>query len=234
MFDQDTLTNRLNRVPHFRNLDTMSLRDIVAAGQVRRIPQGEVIFCEGERCSGLFVLFRGQVHLCKTSPDGQETIVAVVNPTIMFNEVAVLDGGTNPLTAIANRACIVWQVTHERFQVLMQRYPSVGLGLLPVLASRNRLLLERCEDLSFRTVKGRTAKLLLDLSENGVKPIDRREHSNQVLAARAATVAEPISRTIRYLRQSGAIACTRAWINVQDPGRLAELAEIGDKPFCQS
>ena len=38
--------------------------------------EGDILFFEGEPSSGLYVLFKGQVHLCKLGLHGQETIIA--------------------------------------------------------------------------------------------------------------------------------------------------------------
>ncbi len=226
MFDVDMLVQRIGKVSHFKGLSPSDLREIVTAGSVRHYSAGQVIYSEGDACAGLFVLFRGRVHLCKVSPQGQESIIGVIEPVIMFNEVAVLDRGSNPMTAIAERSCITWRLSPEDFHRLMDRYPVVGLSLLRILASRYRLLLSFCEDVAFRSVTGRTAKLILDLSQQGRKTIDRRLHTNQVLAARVATVPEPLCRAIHVLRQNGLINCTRTSITVKDAGELARLAEI--------
>ncbi|MEJ2706501.1 MAG: Crp/Fnr family transcriptional regulator [Anaerolineales bacterium] len=231
MFTVESLIDRIGAVSHFKGLPRTALKDIVVSGQVLHYSPDQVIFREQEPCSGLYVLFKGEVHLYKIGPQGQETIIGMIEPVIMFNEVSVLDGGPNPVSALAHQGVIVWRVGYERFQMLMERYPPVGLSLLRVLARRNRLLLAHCADLTFRSVLGRTAKILLDLSENGQKTIDRREYSNQVLAARVATVPEPISRSIQSLRHSGLIACSRSWIRVNQPARLAELAQIEPDQF---
>jgi len=173
------------------------------------------------------VLFEGSVHLCKLTPGGQESILGVIDPVIMFNEVAALDGGPNPTTAAAVQDCVLWNVQYESFQALMRRLPVVGFGLLRVLASRNRLLISRYEDLTCRTVIARAAKILLELSENGQKPVNRREHPNRILAARTATVPEPFSRAIRILQDEKVITCTRTSIIVDNADRLACLAHVG-------
>ena len=77
----------------------------------------------------------------------------------------------------------------------------MGLGLLNVLATRNRLLMEHYEDLSFRSVVGRTSKLLLDLSRDGQVDIDRQAHPNVELAARVAAGPEAFSRSLSMLRK---------------------------------
>jgi CRP-like cAMP-binding protein len=226
MFDVSTLICRIGSVPHFKNLTIQDLRIIVTSGQLLKYPADTVIFSEGQPCSGLFVLLRGKVHLCKSGPRGQDSIIGVIKPVIMFNEVATIDEGNNPVTAIAANDCITWQISHERFNGLMKKYPPLGLSLLRVLASRNRHLISQCEDIAFRTVLGRTAKILLELSQNGQKTISRREHTNQELAAKAATVAEPISRSINTLKQCGVIECSRDKIKICSTEQLAELAEV--------
>lgn len=226
MYDIPTLIYRIGSVEHFKNLTVQDLKTIVCSGQLLRFSADSVIFSEGLPCSGLFVLLAGSVHLCKTGPQGQNSIIGVIKPVIMFNEVATLDGGPNPVTAVSVKDCVTWQITYDRFQPLMRRYPQLGLSLLKILAARNRALISQCEDVAFRTVLGRTAKIILELSNNGNKPISRREHPNQELAAKAATVAEPISRSINSLRQSGVICCDRNRITVCSPKRLAELADV--------
>ena len=74
------------------------------------MPKGRAV------CAGMFVLLAGQVHLRKLGPQGQESILAVIEPVIMFNEVAVLDGGPNLTTAVAaqDSACGRSGVTASR------------------------------------------------------------------------------------------------------------------------
>ena len=220
------LTSQLSQVTHFRGLPEKDLLEIVSAGQVRRFPAEAVIFFQDEPCAGMFVLLSGQVRLCRLGPQGQQNILAVVNPVIMFNEVAVLDGGPNPVTAMAAQDCLAWQIPHDAFQDLLQRYPQIGLGLLRVLAVRNRRMIAQYDDLSFRTVLARTAKLLLELSDHGKKTILRRDHSIDMLAAQIASVREAISRSLHYIKKQGAIELSRSTITVLQPDQLAGLAQI--------
>lgn len=147
----------------------------------------------------------------------------------MFNEVAVLDGGANPLSAEAVEDCLVWQISYDSFQVLLQKYPSIGLGLLKVLAKRNRQMLEHYEDISFRSVHARMAKLLLDLSENGTKKIERNQHPISEMAARIASVREAVSRCLHTFKSREFIQYDRMEIHVLDPQSLARLGQM-DEP----
>lgn len=227
MDNPSDLIDSIKTVKHFHNLSLNDLRLIVTAGVVHRFRAGATIFTEGEPCSGMFVLMRGMVHLCKIGPQGQINIMAVVEPIIMFNEITVLDGGPNPVTAIAVKDCFIWQIGYESFQALLEKIPQVGLSLLRVLARRNRQMISQYEDLSFRSVVGRTAKLLLDLSDYGRRPIDRHACSINEMASRIATVPEAISRSLNLIKQRGVIRASRTEIVVLSAEELASLAQVG-------
>jgi CRP-like cAMP-binding protein len=229
MADLPDLFESLRSVKHFRNLNPADLNTILTSGQIHRFPTGATIVADGEPCSGMFVLLQGRVHLCKTGPDGQVNIMSVIEPVIMFNEVAALDGGTNPITAIAVDKCLVWKISYESFQELLKRYPTVGLSLLRVLARRNRQMIAHYEDLSFRPVLARTAKLLLDLSDYGHQPIQRRGCSIEEMSSRIATVPEAISRSLNILKTQGAISVSRVEIAVLSVEKLATLAQVGSR-----
>ena len=92
------------------------------------------------------------------------------------------------------------------------------------LAGRNRRLISHFEDLSFRTVVARAAKLLLELSQAGTQPIDRRKHPNHQLAARIATVPEAFSRALKSFKTTGIVQATTRQILVDQPNRLEEIS----------
>jgi CRP/FNR family transcriptional regulator len=225
-YDLEFLVKNISRVSHFKNLPESAYNDIAMQGQVLRYTAGSSIFHEGDTSAGMFVLLAGCVHLCKEGVHGQETIIAVIKPVIMFNEITVIDKGPNPVTAHAIEDSISWQINYQNFQLLLRRYPQVGTGLLGVMARRNRLMLSHLEDIISRPILARVAKTLLDLSQQGQKPINRRKHSNIEIAARVATVHEAISRSIKTLYEMGAITYSREEIVVVDKTRLAELAQV--------
>lgn len=220
------LTERLKSVSHFQDMTEHQLEDMLRMGQIKRFRRNSIIFHEGEPCAGLFVLLSGQVQLSKVSLQGQFAILAIINPVIMFNEVAALDKGPNPVTATASEPTVIWRLEAPHLEDLMLRHPRVGLGLAKVLARRNRNLVDRYEDITFRSVLARSAKLILKLSDNGAIPIDRRKYPLRVLASLIGTVPEALSRSLKVFRQRGEISCTARSIHVLQADLLAEAAEI--------
>ena len=230
MYSISDLATRLGSVRHFSHLSYIELEQIVLLGQVQSYQTGEILFHEDDPGAGLFVLFTGQVQLCKLSPQGQNAILAIFDPVIMFNEVAALDCGPNPATALALGEVTVWRLAAEHLEALILRHPQVGMGLLRVMAGRNRYLVGQFEDLSFRSVLARAAKLLVELSEQGTRIIDRHKHPNHQLASRIATVPEAFSRSLKVFKTNGDIVCTGSTIKVVRPEQLKIIARFDPKP----
>ncbi len=226
MVNFDSMFAGLRTVPQFQSLQDEDLCQILAAGRVQNYSTGEMIFNQDEPCSGMFVLIKGRVNLCKLGPQGQENILATIQPIIMFNEVTVLDGGKNPVTAFATQESVLWKISCENFQQLLARYPAIGISLLRIMAARNRRLIEHYEDLSYRNVDSRVAKLLLDLSRNGTCEIIRRDHSIEEMASLIATVGPLISRTLKSFKEKGWIHSSRISISVLDADELARVARM--------
>ncbi len=234
MESPEQLAERLGNVSHFMKLPLADRLFIILAGQMRLFSPDTIIFSEDEPCAGMFVLLKGHVHICKLGPQGQQNIIADIKPVIMFNEVAILDGGPNPYTAIATQNCFAWHISYQAYQKLLRRYAKdqymeVALGLLDIMASRYRQLLNSYADLSFLTVPVRVAKLIFELSDQGQKPINRHEVSINEMAAHIATVPEAISRSLNLLRCQGIINTTRTKITVLKSEELARLAQVEAK-----
>lgn len=228
MFSFEKLVTMLGSVPHFKRLSNQAIYDIVTAGHVRHFKTGSILFHEGEACAGLFVLFSGHIHLYKMGVQGQEAIINSIKPVIMFNEVPVLDGGVNTVSAAAVQNCVTWVISSEKFHHLMDKYPELGTGLLKIMAKRNRLLFNRYEDLFSRPVIARLAKVLIYLSDDGRKSIDRYQVNNQKLAALAATVPEAISRSIKTMKEDGIIEVTRDELSVRSIHQLYTMGMIDE------
>jgi CRP/FNR family transcriptional regulator len=215
----------LSSVSHFNNLKPSDLLRIINSGRLKRYRKDAFIYQQGDPGAGMYVLFSGKVHICNYNCDGQIQVFSIIEPVIMFNELTAIDGGPNPATAIAVKDCLTWNIDYESFEDLVKQYPDpvVGLAMMRVLAGRTRNLITLCGDLSFRSVLSRCIKLILELSEDGTKIIDRSEFPLVDLSARVATAPESISRSLSWLDKRGLISCDRNQITVQNTSALLDM-----------
>ena len=86
-----------------------------------------------------------------------------------------------------------------------------------------RQLLSLVEDLSFRHVIGRVARILLDHIGDGTGPIPRL--TQHEMAAMAGTVREVVARSLRALEDEGAISLRRHRIVITDREVLRGMVE---------
>ena len=221
-------TKLLSSVSFFKNLGPADLVRIINSGQLKRYKKDKYIYYKDDPSAGMYVLFTGKVHLCNYGCDGQSQIFSTIEPVTMFNEVTAIDGGPNPATAIAVKDCLTWNIGYEDFENLVRKYPDpvLGLAMMRVLAGRTRELIDLCGDLTFKTVVSRCAKLILELSENGAKSIQRHEFPLADLSALLATAPESVSRSLSWLDKQGLIKTDRTHISVLKTDELLEIVTI--------
>jgi CRP-like cAMP-binding protein len=97
----------LRRVPIFNGLTETEFRFLAERAVPRDYHKGEVLFTEGDPCTGLFVVESGHVRIFKNSPNGREQILTVEGPGSSVAEVPLFDGGTYPASATRN-----WRLQH--------------------------------------------------------------------------------------------------------------------------
>ncbi len=218
----------LRRVPYFSSLSDDVLAAVAAAAIERRYGRGQVIFLEGEPCAGLHVIVEGEAKIFKVSPQGREQILHRAGPGETFNDVAVLDGGTNPASAAALSEVTLWIIRRPDIRRLAQAHPALAWALIEGIARRTRHLVAMVEDLALRSVKERLARLLL--AEAARTPTSGELARSQMvtqaeMAARLGTVREMIGRALRELADEGLISLDRHRIVIVDRQALARTAE---------
>jgi CRP/FNR family cyclic AMP-dependent transcriptional regulator len=220
----NNLAGLLGSVPYFARLDATTL-DEIAEGAVRRhYAKGETVFLEGDPCAGLCVVEKGRIRLLRLSLEGREQVVKLLRPGEFFNEVAVLDGGPNPVSAIAAMESMLWVIDRDTMLQLLERYPALAAAVIENLASRARHLLSLVEDLSLRTVSARLAKLLLAQAGGGGEA--PRRMTQQEMAAQVGTVREMVSRVLRRFEEEGLIRFERHRIVLVDREGLEREAMV--------
>jgi len=195
----------------------------------RRFQAGELIFSEGDPCTGLYVVQSGNVRIFKSSVGGREQVLTIDGPGSSIAELPVFDGGNYPASAQAVTDCSLFFVSRQDFQNLCLQYPQVALKVLRVVGGRLRRLVGIIEELSFTTVRHRLIALLIRLakqehSRNGDTVMLMLPANNSELAAQIGTVRELVSRNLSRLQADGLIEVDNRSVKVPSIKRLeAEL-----------
>jgi CRP/FNR family cyclic AMP-dependent transcriptional regulator len=213
----------LQRVPYFRTLTAEDLALLHRGCLLRRLEAGQTVVLEGALPPVLYVVRSGSLCIYKTSRQGKEQVLRTVRPGETFNDVPVLDSGPSPASVRALVAgTSVWELQAARVLELVASNPPVALAVIQMLAGQLRYLVALVEDLSFRHIVERVARLIL---EEGANANGRVDLTQQEMAARVGTAREVVSRALRELERRGAITRERHRIVDFDATRLRAILD---------
>ncbi|MGH3549688.1 MAG: Crp/Fnr family transcriptional regulator [Pseudonocardiaceae bacterium] len=156
----------LARTPLFAGLDHSELLDLGACARRRVYQKGEHIFHQGDPGDAVFVLVEGRVKVVFASEDGDEMILAALQPPDVFGELALIDGGPRSASIQTLEPTTVLTLTRATLLGLMSRHPAVTDLVLRSLGRLVRRVIAQAGDLVFMDLHGRVAKLLLNLVED--------------------------------------------------------------------
>lgn len=221
MIDLDAL----RKIPLFATLTPDDLASVAAVTRERRYARGDIILLAGQTGGALYFVRRGLVKVFKTSEEGKEQTLRLLGPGNTFNDVPALDGGPNPASVMAMETTAVYMTSGAELRRLIIERPGVAEATVRSLATALRHLVTLVEDLSFRHVRARVAKILLEQEERaaGVEQSSRRL-TQQEIAAMAGTAREMVGRALKELETEGAILNEHGHVTVLSHERLQMLS----------
>jgi len=214
----------LRRVAFLKALPHAVLEAVAASGNVKQMQKGEVLFIEHERCLGLVVVLTGAVKVYSLDSRGREMTLDRQEPGESVLELPLFDGGNYPASAVAATDNVtVFIVPRPAFQQLLADHPEIAARALRTLAIRMRRLLKMLEAQALHTVQSRLASYLVRVAAGrSTFPL---EETNEAIGSRIGSVREVVSRTLRSLKEQGAIDLSGRFITIRDLDLLRRNAE---------
>jgi CRP-like cAMP-binding protein len=217
--------NWVARVPLFIRLAPVTQAAIDREMHVRTYEKGQPIVLEGHRPTGLCVMVSGLVRLYRMLADGRVHVHHYIRPYSTFNVIAALDGRPNPTSAEAVINSQIGWLPRSVLIDLMSSDTDLMQSCLRLLTLQNRELMARLDDIGFRTVPSRLARLLLHSGgfESEVNiPLDTL--SQDEIAAVLGTSREVLGRALRQLYDMGLVRREGRSYVIIDHNGLEKLA----------
>ena len=214
----------LKTCPFFAGLSDVDIEALMGIARVRESSRGELLFSDGEKAVGFFVVLDGKVKVYKLSPEGKERILHIIHPGGTFAEAAIFADGLYPAYAEPLQSSKLLFLSKEGFLNLLMDNGRISINMIAGLSKFLRQFANQIEDLTFKDVPSRLARYLMVLSE-GVKESLELPISKSQLASNLGTVSETLSRTLRKLSEDDLISVSGKKVEILDFDRLEELAE---------
>jgi CRP-like cAMP-binding protein len=209
----------LKKIPYFAGLSTAELDTIKKVVVEKMAARNDMLILEGDTANALYFVVFGVLKAFKTSADGKEQILNILRPGESFNDVSVFDNAPSPVTVQALGPASLYEITKTELEAIVRKYPQIARNVIMVLAGKVRHLISLVEDLSFRHVIGRVAKILLENATDGAGSSGGRL-TQQDMAAMAGTAREVVGRSLKALEDEGLIRLDRNRIIIRDKDAL--------------
>jgi CRP/FNR family cyclic AMP-dependent transcriptional regulator len=171
----------------FSSLGAEALARVAAKATTVGLERNDILFSEGDEAHELFVVLTGRIAIAKKSPDGRESLVALMEPGDVFGEMPLFDGEPRSAFARALERSELVRVPFDVVQTELEAQPALLWEVVALFASRLRTTDDALADAMLLDVTGRTAKRLLELSgeaDEFVLPITQEELAGLVGASR--------------------------------------------------
>lgn len=218
----------LKSVPIFSGLDREILKRILGLGSRKSFSKDSIILHENENGATFFAIISGKVKVSRSSEDGKEVILTILNPSDFFGEMALIDGLKRSANVVALENVELFLIQRSDFINLLNEHPEISISLLQELTRRLRTSDMKIKSLSLRDAEGRVASAILQIADdlgkirNGKVEIEHLPIQND-LANMAGTSRETISRTLHSFVKRGLIELEGTHLKINDYQKFKQL-----------
>jgi len=209
----------------------LSQESLEAFNQIKKgaaLSEGAVIFTEGQRPRGIFMLCHGQVKLSATSRNGKALTFRIAKPGEVLGLHAIITGKPYELTAETMRPSQLSFVDRADFLRFLQAHGDACLRAAQHVCRDYQEVyhVARCIGLS-RTISGRVAKFLLASATDGqvtngvVRATLALTHED--IAQLMGTSRETITRTLSEFRRKDIIELKGSTLTIHNKPALEQL-----------
>jgi CRP-like cAMP-binding protein len=199
----------------------------------RRLENGEIFYGPQDPSERLFILQKGKVRIFRTTPDGREFTLAVVESGTVFGEMALTGQQLEGAYAQAMEPSQVSTMLRADLEGLVLEKPEVGLRIMRVLSERLRRQETRLEDANMKDVHARLAGIIMLLVESeGVRTGTGyripAHYTHERLGTMIGANRVAITRAFGLLQDEGIVELRRRLIHVKDIEALRRSAGYGE------
>jgi len=205
----------LRRVDLLKSVDGEALKRFTRLLQLREFKRGEVIYVisgsRDEHMTRMYFLLKGRVKISSVDDtSGKELLLLLIKQGEPFGLLNSVGNESTDLRATALQASLVGYVQRDDFDKLINQAGACA-RLVKLIGERSIEVVARFEDLAFRSVLARMARVLLRLAHEFPKeqtcgmgidvPLTQKDVANLVGARR-----EVVSMHFSRLRREGIVA----------------------------
>lgn len=133
--DEKTVDAKLlSKIPIFKNLNKKELKTVSDILYDRKYEAGEAIFLMNQPGAAMFIIKSGRVEICLETPEGNKTVLAVLDEGNFFGEIALLENSPRSASAFALSNTELLAVFRSDLDKLISKEPFIAAKVMKQLA----------------------------------------------------------------------------------------------------
>jgi CRP-like cAMP-binding protein len=190
------ICDALSETPLFNGLTHELFQNYCNKTTIRLVWKGEVLFNEGDPCTGIGLIMEGQLAMQKYSSSGDFATIELLGPGEIFGEYLIFGTRktyTVTVEAVTNSKVIL--ITREMLLSILAQSPEVMNNFLTILSDRIQAQNRRISLLSQKSLRQKIANYLLELLRD---QLEREGENPRTLRRTVSTQAVelPVSKEV--------------------------------------
>ncbi len=158
--DIEQITSFIAYIELFKSLNQEELREIALRMKQRNVKARTYIFKENTPRKNLFIIFRGEIELIKSSPFGEEKRLAVFSRYDFLGEGALMDQYPHSTSARALKDSELILIDRDAINDMFREHPTLAArvlsGVARVISRRMRQASTRVVNVAAQYISGRS------------------------------------------------------------------------------
>jgi len=222
---QNFYSNSLDRLSTLisKNSGLAELKKIIQERKSRQFKKNQVIYYEGDKGNGLYLVMGGRIKTIKLAEDGRELMTGIYTPDQYLGVQAMLSNEVYSDTATALEDSLLILIPRDQLEPLLNLYPEVAREFIKLLANDIREKEDQLLELAYHSVRKRMADAMVRLHKKQANAGESFKITREDLAAMAGMATETVSRTLSDFKDEGLIEKKGSTITILDAAKLAKM-----------
>ncbi|MBB6130695.1 response regulator [Mucilaginibacter lappiensis] len=199
------------------------LKKIIQERRTRQFKKGQVIYYEGDKGTGLYLLISGKAKSIKLAADGRELMTGIYAADDYMGINSMLLNEPHSDTATALEDSSVCQIPKESLEQLMNQYPDVAREFIKLLAKDIKEKEEHLLQMAYNSVRKKMADAMVRLQSQQSDARGSFKITREDLAAMTGMATETVSRTLSDFKDEGLIEKKGSAITVVNLESLVKM-----------
>lgn len=213
---------KLDRLANFKE-GLPELKKIIERRKLKIIQKKQMIYYEGDKVTGIYLIHKGRVKTTKIAKDGRELTTGIYDTDQFIGTNVLFANGLYSDNAITLEETSLSFFPIQEIEKLISLYPDLAGKFIKLLSNEVCDKEEKLLQMAYSSVRKRIAESLLNYHKQHCFNGDNINLTRYELAHLSGTAPETVSRTLTEFENEGLIKKMRNELILLNLNRLTNL-----------